>query len=262
MPQNLVIIEYILIKDIMKRVMDNTGGRIHFVEGSAVRIIDSLGRVSKEEYQVKSSRSDRKGQVLVQCQGAEVKVHYKRVIPVESTDKAICVESAGKNVASCPDCSYIAEVGSNYEEFVCPDHGPKSILWVGIKPMVSKQQKPKKVKVTVNKVIKRKEDQKGMKKASINLDDLAKLADCELYTLKNVEFDHARVEVNSHTLLYTGQNPRKLCFNTYNGNLGKKSAELPIAEFLADKSENKRWYAVKDLQKAREQLEKNGYERR
>lgn len=242
--------------------MDNTGGRISYVEGTIVRIIDCLGKPSTEEYKICSSRSDRKGQVLLEYDGSQIKVHYKRIIPLDSIDKAICMESGGKNLATCPCCGHFSELRSDDQQFSCPTHGNKSILWIGVKPIISKQQKPQKVKQTVDKVIKRKGDRKGMKKASVNLDELAKLADCELYTLKNVEFDHARVEVNSHTLLFTGENPRKLCFNTYNGNLGKKSADLPIADFIADRSENKRWYSVKDLAKAREQLEKNGYERR
>lgn len=262
----------------MREVMDNTGGRINYVEGTVIRIIDGLGKPSKEVYRIVSSRSDRKGQALVECDGVQSKVHYKRIIPLDSDDKAICMESAGKNIATCPVCYHFLELNPNDQQFSCPTHGQKSILWIGVKPVISKQPKPEKIKQPVgrevlikqsdgsylasNKVIKRKGDQKGMKKAPLNLDDLAKLANCELYTLKNVEFDHARVEVNSHTLLFTGDNPRKLCFNTYNGNLGKKSADLPIADFIADKSENKRWYSVKDVSKAREQLEKNGYERR
>ena len=245
----------------MAELMNNTGGRIDLVEGSDIRIIDEKGKVSDDVYIVRASRSDRKGHVLIEKDGVTLKVHYKRVVSKESHGKAVCVESAGRYFVMCPECQTTTEIEPDGDHYTCSAHGVKSIYWTGIKPTASKQSKPIKPKELTKKVSKPKE-QKKMKQSTVNLEELAKLPNCELYSLKNVKFDHARVEVNAHTLLFTGENPRKLCFNTYNGNLGKKSAELPIADFLADKQDdNKRWYPIKDIVKTREQLEKAGYER-
>lgn len=251
----------------MPNLMDNTGGRIDLEEGSEIRIINERGKVSDDLYIVRASRSDRKGHVLIEKDGMTMKVHYKRVVPKESHGKAVCVESIGRYFVMCPECQTTTEIEPDTDHYTCGIHGVKSILWTGVKPMASKQTKTIKPKALTQKVSKPKE-QKKMKQITVNLEELAKLPNCELYSLKNVKFDHARVEVNAHTLLFVGDNPRKLCFNTYNGNLGKKSAELPIADFLADNQDinrndygSKRWYPVKDIVKTREQLEKAGYER-
>lgn len=245
----------------MPDLMDNTGGRIDLEEGSEIRIINEKGKVSDEIYIVRASRSDRKGHVLIEKDGSPLKVHYKRVVPRESHGKAVCVESTGRYFVMCPECNTTTEIEPNIDHYTCGTHGVKSILWTGVKPMANRQTRAIKPKAPIQKVSKPKE-QKKMKQNTVNLEELAKLPDCELYSLKNVKFDHARVEVNAHTLLFVGSNPRKLCFNTYNGNLGKKSAELPISDFLADKQDgSKRWYPVKDIVKTREQLEKAGYER-
>lgn len=239
--------------------MNNTGGRINLQEGSSVRIVDEYGKASSDIYLVRSGRSDRKGHAILELNGVQKKVHYKRILSVDSLGKAIAIELNGRYSAICPECQLVRELESNADNFQCMKHGTKGIVWLGVKPTTSKPQKQRQVKA-VKQVIKLKESQNKMKAVPINLAELAKLKDCELYSLRNVKFDHARVEVNANTLLFVGENPRKLCFNTYNGNLGKKASELPIAEFLAGK-EDKRWYPVKDLAKAREALEKAGYEK-
>lgn len=65
-------------------------------------------------------------------------------------------------------------------------------------------------------------------------------------------------------LLYTGDSPRKLCFNTYNGALGKKASALPLEEFTAGTvgkgSKKEPWFNVTDLDKTRAKLTKDGYE--
>ena len=246
----------------MASVMDNTGGRIDLQVGSEVRIIDNIGKISDDVYIVRASRSDRKGHVLLEKDGVSLKVHYKRIMQKESHGKAVCVESAGHYSAVCPECAIVIEIEPNSEQLICNVHGPKSIIWTGVKPTSTKQSKTPRPKNSTQKVSKLKGPKK-MKQITVNLDDLAKLPNCELYSLTNVKFDHARVEVNAHTLIFVGPNPRKLCFNTYNGCLGKKSAELPIAEFLADNRDSKqRWYPIKDIEKTRDQLVKSGYERR
>jgi hypothetical protein len=100
----------------------------------------------------------------------------------------------------------------------------------------------------------------------VDFDALKALPNCELWTKKNVKFDHVDVDVQAHALLYVeGDAPRKLCFNTYDGVLGKKSPPLPTAEFTADTEvknakKPKPWFPIKDLGKARTKLGKDGYE--
>lgn len=104
--------------------------------------------------------------------------------------------------------------------------------------------------------------------AKINLTELSQKPHLELWTKKSVKFDHVEVDVQAHALLFIGDNPRKLCFNTYDGALGKKASSLPIDAFVhdrevstSDKAAHKPWFHIKDLEKARTQLRKNGYEK-
>jgi len=102
---------------------------------------------------------------------------------------------------------------------------------------------------------------------TVDLDALAASDHCELWTRKDIKFDHERINVQAHTILFTGTHPRKFCFNTYNGTLGKSSEQLPIEEFLHDRAvkgakKEKPWFAVADLEKARAKLQKDGYEQR
>ena len=95
---------------------------------------------------------------------------------------------------------------------------------------------------------------------------LTSLENCELWTKSSVKFDHVDIDVKAHALLYVeGEEPRKLCFNTYDGVLGKKSPPLPITEFTANTEvpnakKAKPWFPIKDLAKARAKLAKDGYE--
>ena len=126
-----------------------------------------------------------------------------------------------------------------------PKHKPdKAKPAKAAKPAVPKQPKPKVVPVTVD------------------LKSLAALDDCELWTKKQIKFDHSDWDVAAHVLLFTGSHPRKLCFNTYNGTLGKKATALPIDEFVANRKSGGKapWFKVEDLEKVREKLRRQEYE--
>ena len=71
------------------------------------------------------------------------------------------------------------------------------------------------------------------------------------------------MDVKAHVLLIVDDNPRKLCFNTYNGTLGKRGNSLPVTAFQNDEMpEGKRlWFHVKNADKQRQKLLKDGYER-
>ena len=97
-----------------------------------------------------------------------------------------------------------------------------------------------------------------------DLDKIASIPHCELWT-KNVNFDHEKFDVKSHVLLFVHGQPRKYCFNTYNGTLGKRSTDLPLEDFatntLPSGAKTKPWYSIQDLNKVREKLTKDGYVR-
>lgn len=102
----------------------------------------------------------------------------------------------------------------------------------------------------------------------VDFSALTSLAKCELWTKGHVKFDHPDVDVQAHVLIFVdGESSRKLCFNTYDGALGKKSPPLPISEFTTDGTvttgkREKPWFAIKNLDKTKTKLAKDGYEQR
>jgi len=105
------------------------------------------------------------------------------------------------------------------------------------------------------------EPQKSSGKVAVNIDSLKLLG--ELYTRKQLRFNHPGMDVKAHVLLIVDDNPRKLCFNTYNGTLGKKGNDLPTEAFQKNEMPEgkKLWFHVKNVDKQRQKLVKDGYER-
>ena len=98
----------------------------------------------------------------------------------------------------------------------------------------------------------------------VDIAEISKLDNCELWEKKVVNFNHHKISVVSYALIYKGDPQRKLCFNTYDGTLGKKSTEpLPIDAFLTNQTGQTKltWHQVKDITKERAALQKKGYER-
>jgi len=242
-------------------MQENTGGRLNFPIGSQVRILDETGRVSDEVYDIVTEKSDRKGHTMVALGQRQLKVHSRRILPIDTIGHAVVVESAGRYRAVCPNCQHLGEYDSETDQITCPDHGQAPLYWLSTKPMrINKVGKVAVKKPAVKKRVITQEGVKVKQPIVINLDELSKLADCELFTQSNIPFDHARVVVKSHTLICKNGRARKLCFNTYNGTLGKKSKDLPIAEFLADQGDEKKWFYISDLDKEKASLAKKGYE--
>jgi hypothetical protein len=100
--------------------------------------------------------------------------------------------------------------------------------------------------------------------AQVDLAEIGKHG--ELWSKGQIAFDHAKVDVQAHTLIK--EEPlRKLTFNTYNGTLGKKSRdpvqELQLDRFVSNDSDNGKaiGYLVKggDVEALRAELKKKGY---
>lgn len=256
----------------------NTGGRVRFDKDTEVRILELDGTVSKTVYLVDQERSDRKGFVSLRERGGTrvVRVHHRRVLPLSVEGKAVVIESGDKFWALCPECGQTINVEAGSDTMDCSKCSKSFQLhWLGVKPMAEAktaekaEKAPKAPKEKTPKAEKAPKAAKEPKPAKepilVDLPALVKLKNCELWTKKNVKFDHERIDVQAHVLLFTGDSPRKLCFNTYNGALGKKASELPLEAFVAGtavKGAKKEtpWFPVADLEKARQKLQKAGYE--
>lgn len=267
----------------------NSGGRVRFSIGAEVRYIEMAGTISKGIYLIDQERSDRKGHVSLKEKGGTrvVRVHYRRILPNSMDGKAVVIESQDKLWAMCPDDGAVIEVSPGDTTINCSKCSKTfSLYWMGVKPMADTKTKEPKTEQKAPKAEKaekaapKPKAEKAAKEPAaprepkavkepimVDTHALAKLKHCELWTKKNVKFDHERIDVQAHVLLFTGENPRKLCFNTYNGALGKKASELPIAAFTAGEpvegtaaKKETPWFPVSDLEKARTKLGKDGYE--
>jgi hypothetical protein len=243
----------------------NNGGRVRYEIGSQCMILKVDGTISKETYTIHSSSSNRKGIVEIASPSMGIiQVQYRRIIPVIDSDTAAVIESGNKLRTVCPNCNYIGSLVGSEDFLQCPSCGPVKLLWLGHKPTVESSKKPKKAKQEQNMDNAIQAAERKIKTGMpIDLIAVSKTKGCELWTKKNIKFDNPKIDVRAHVLLFTDAPARKLCFNTYDGTLGKTSKTLPIEAFLQDKTDadtRKSWYNVADLQKARNQLQRDGYE--
>jgi hypothetical protein len=261
----------------------NTGGRVRYIKETKVRILELDGTISKVPYLTDQERSDRKGFIaLKESDGTRViKIHHRRVLPLSVEGKAVVVESGDKFWALCPECGQPIPVGTGDIEISCqPCSKSYPLHWLGVKPMAeatTTEKAPKAEKAKAPKAEKAPKAPKAEKAprepkvvkepVKIDVHALTKFKHCELWTKKQVKFDHPNIDVQAHVLLWTGESPRKLCFNTYNATLGKKTTELPVEQFIANKpltgagvKKDVPWFPVPDLDKARSKLQKDGYE--
>ena len=272
----------------------NFGGRKSFKRGSKVRILTVDGKVSKNVYRVdpleeddpdysEYVKSDRKGLVRLQGQNETINVLFRRILPNSVDGQAPVIDSGGKHFTVCPDCGAVLEVSAANQVDCSNCSKISQLYWLGVKPMTqtnpetpiaeATQEVPttQAATSTTTTVVetptaskptefKAKRPAQTERKA-VCLETLANLENCELWTKSDVKFDHVNVDVKSHALIFTGDNPRKYCFNTYDGSLGKKAKDLMITEFLANDSSAgaKIWHPIKDLAKNKEDLNKKGY---
>lgn len=248
----------------MEQLEINTGGRMRFEVHSKVRILLIDGTISKEIYTIAEARSDRHAYILLRHDNKETKVHHRRVIPISVDGKITVVESGDKYWALCPTCGEVTQIGLDTITVTCLrcKSEPRELFWLGVKPMSN---------VETTTITKGKQPEKTAtpevtpEQPKVDLAIIAKLPKCELWTKKNVRFDHVNIDVQAHTLLYIGTEPRKLCFNTYNGTLGKRPGMvLCTDEFIegtAPKDKKTPWFPVANLEKVRAKLIKDGYTR-
>lgn len=271
----------------------NNGGRNRFTKNTIVRYITVQGSISEDEYYIDPDNpndsvvADRKGLITIRSTDGkrELRIQSRRILPSNVGNRVPVIESGNKYRAVCNKCQNVLEITGAIENITCGKcQAVLPLFWIGEKPMNEmndsatattdsivnnvpkvKAKSPKSPKPKAEKKMTTTNTKEVQK---IDLSAIAKNTDLELWTKKSVKFDHVEVDVQAHALLFIGNNPRKLCFNTYDGALGKKASSLPIEAFIADqdvttsdKAAHKPWFYIKDLEKARAQLKKNGYEK-
>jgi len=275
----------------------NSGGRKKFPNGQKVQLLNLLGTIDTHIYMVvpeelpdgeESSepitevRADRKGHVPVKRVNGQMsqKVHFRRILPLDSDGKASVIESNDKYRAICPKCGNVFDVVPSDNTITCDTHGEFTLKWLGVKPMSDEKEAAAgtttapeapvaatETATTETAAPTTEKKSRPAKKEPVVVDFavLKALDGVELWTKKNVKFDHPDVDVQAHVLLLTGDSPRKYCFNTYNNALGKKAKKLYVEEFLANEEvagskRSRPWFDVKNIEKERTDLGKKGYE--
>jgi hypothetical protein len=239
-----------------------------------VRILTIEGKISHRNYILEAEKPDRKGLVTVidPQTGSQIKVNHKRILRGCNEDEALVLTFGERHRAVCARCAFLAEVVPGNEWLECPVHGLVKLCWKeGKLPMSGnvnavakaeelKKEVPAKAKVKSAPEIKPTRIDKSAASA-IDFNGLVKTNELELWTKKNIQFDHAKMDVRAHVLLFVGDSPRKMCFNSYDGVAGKNKT-LPIEAFISGKttSDKKLWYDVKDLEATRKKLTATGYE--
>lgn len=260
----------------------NTGGRVQLALQSEVRILQLDGTISTEKYVVDQERSDRNGLMSLKESGTNraIKVHHRRILPPDVDGRAVVIESNNKYWAVHGSCGRLINIAAPVDSIECPDCSVSfPLYWLGEKPMSAesavatpdqevvatakpKKEKPPKAAKAPKPPKPPKEPRVAKEAVKIDFGAVSSVPNCELWTKSNVRFDHERIDVKAHVLIFTGEGQRKMCFNTYNSTLGQKGGNLPMDEFLADSTPatgKKSWFPVSDVEKLRAQLSKTGY---
>ncbi len=250
----------------------NSGGRKSFEVGTPVRFVELTGKISSEIYLVDAKRSDRRAYISLREQDGTrlIHVHHRRILPINMDGLAVVCESSDKLWAVCPEDGTPVGVDPTSTSMTCTKCSKTfNLHWMGERQMSdatkTEPKAPKAEKAPKVAAPKAPKPPKVVKEpVKVDLAAIAKLPGCELWTKKNVKFDHERIDVQAHVLLFVGDGPRKLCFNTYNHALGKKAVELPLDAFIKGEpvkgaKKDTPWFTVSDLDKARTKLAKEGY---
>lgn len=219
---------------------------------ATTHLITPDGMVTSDEYSIDGS-SDR-GLLLVTNTRTKstIKVHKKRLfLRINSNDGVLVINDGTNFWAKCPKCNKVVAVKSDTATFKCDDHGVFDLLW-------KDEERPMTTETVVPAARQRKKKEQP---TPVDIQAIVAIPNMRLYR-KSSPFDVAKTAVVSYHLLYVGDDkPRKICFNTYNGNLGKDSKDLPIDRLVNNEMTDKdSWYSVQCVKKAEAKLVKSGYE--
>ncbi len=179
----------------------------------------------------------------------DIIVNVNRLLPSHAAGKALVASPSGIEVnkynAVCPFCGYINCVNMEDQSSVFKCHGEIDLYWID--RTINKAKKPQKAaKMKAEPIV-------------VDFEELKKVG--ELWTKSQIKFDDPNTDVKAHVLIIADDKPRKLCFNTYNGTLGKKGNKLPLEDFANGTSTSKiTWYNIKNIDSARKTLQEDGFQ--
>jgi hypothetical protein len=223
-----------------------------------VRLLTPEGGVSSNLFEV-IGPADRKNCIYVSDEdGNQSRVHKERILPVDSLGKLAAVKHGDRMKAACPLCSRILAIDGDTAE--CPVHGKLQIT------SNEHFNNPDSTSTT-------RQEKQMSKTDTATVVDFTVVAQygVELWTKQQLKFSDPHTDVQSHVLI-ADEPPRKLCFNTYNGALGKKKTNTEEAflsqlqafkDGVAAAPSGTSVYPLKGtLDDARKRLEKTGYTKR
>lgn len=224
------------------------GGRIKFILDSHVYILNVDGTVSTETYIIKQDRSDRGGNVQLENSKTHqiVKVQSRRILSLETRDRAIVVDNDNKSWAMCPNDGTTVIVTSNDDTMTCPKcNNIFSTHWIGTRPMDTVMETKKTPTQRTPK----------MKSTPKKVDFAMLYENCEIWS-KIMKFDFGSVDTRAIVII---KENRKLCFNIYNGSAGSK--EPQFSDFISGTSSSDKvpWHIIADKPKELAKLTKLGY---
>ena len=222
-----------------------------------VQLVNPDGFISEDSYET-DGEADRKNIVnVLDSSGKAQRVHKRRLVPASDTDRYAAVKAGNRLKAICPHCGRHLDIIDR--KATCPIHGQKDV--VSNEDLHNDTTKPMRENKEMEMSTKQQE--------SIPVVDIALVATfgTELWTNNNLKFSDPKTDAKAHALL--AENPlRKLCFNTYNGTLGKRHGDpiaiLHLHEFLQGvelpKTIGIMVYHLKGtIEQARMKLKKSGY---
>lgn len=243
-------------------VYSNSGGRTSYVVGSKVLILKVDGSI-ESGYTVQEPRSDRNACVLVTNGTTSFRCQHRRVLPDNGESVGYVIESGGISVGVCPKCNSttIIELPTAERAVCVACKHSYDLLRLGTKMTKTDETKTKKEsKEKTARVAKPKTEA-----VKVDFKALAAMPNIEVWS-KTVQFDHPKIVSKAHALLYVGEEPRKYCFNTYDGTLGRDAGPLPVEQFINNTAivgakKERPWYVIKNLDKVRETLHKSGFKK-
>ena len=203
------------------------------------RILLVDGVVSSQVYRLKRTEDQRLIVIVESSNGTSHRVHLERLIPADCYEKEIIIDKVLKTV--CRHCGKLSDIVNGYANCDC---GQRRLL-------VRRCSTSEKDLIMTNSV-----------QAVVDLEFVASHG-TELWG-KESKFDHVATEAKSFALLADNP-PRKLCFQTYNGSLGKKVPDLKrlgLDAFKDNANSNGKppWSILKStLDEERKKLQTLGY---
>lgn len=192
--------------------------------------------------------------------GVTHSVDKKRVLPKGALGMAILLSSTDGYDCFCPVNNCRKQAVFNGSVVICPEHGEHQPYVVGKPSDLIQEDTSDMENVMATQTL-----ENPKMTDSVHVDESVIMTYGELW-VKTFSFDHPKVNTKAYVLLGEAPN-RKLCFNVFNGTLGKRSkdpvAELELEAFKTGsggESSKPKYYILKEnLEKVRTKLIKDGY---